>query len=54
MTNPEWNELAAKELRGKDPDDLVITTPEGIDVKPLYTAEDTLHLEKELPGKVRR
>jgi methylmalonyl-CoA mutase len=35
-----WRELAAKELRGTDPDDLVVTTPEGIDVKALYTAAD--------------
>ncbi len=40
MTNSEWTELAAKELRGKDPDELVVTTPEGIDIKPLYTEED--------------
>ncbi|MDW3180181.1 MAG: methylmalonyl-CoA mutase [Acidimicrobiia bacterium] len=40
MTNSEWTELAAKELRGKDPDELIVTTPEGIDVKPLYTAGD--------------
>jgi len=36
----EWRELAAKELKGKDPDTLVWHTPEGIDVKPLYTDAD--------------
>ena len=40
MANPEWHEIAAKELRGKDVDDLTVTTPEGIDVKPLYTEAD--------------
>src|SRR5450432_3947344 len=47
-----WRELAAKELRGADPDSLVWTTPEGIPVKPLYTAEDLENLEAvaSLPG----
>jgi len=36
----DWRDLAASELRGKTPDDLVWHTPEGIDVKALYTAED--------------
>ena len=35
-----WRDLAAKELRGRDPDSLVWETPEGIELKPLYTAED--------------
>jgi len=39
-----WRALAAKELRGADPDSLTWQTPEGIAVKPLYTAEDTGHL----------
>ncbi len=30
-----WRELATKERKGKDPDDLIWQTPEGIDVKPL-------------------
>jgi methylmalonyl-CoA mutase len=44
--------LAAKELRGADPDTLVWTTPEGIPVKPLYTAADLEDLEAvgTLPG----
>ena len=36
----EWKELAGKELRGKDVDELVWTSPDGIDVKALYTAAD--------------
>ncbi|CAN5579002.1 methylmalonyl-CoA mutase [soil metagenome] len=35
-----WRELAAKELKGTDPDALVWHTPEGIDVAPLHTAAD--------------
>ncbi len=47
-----WRDLAAKELRGADPDTLVWTTPEGIPVKPLYTAADLENLEAvgSLPG----
>ncbi|MBW2360420.1 MAG: methylmalonyl-CoA mutase [Deltaproteobacteria bacterium] len=47
-----WQELASKELRGSSPDDLVWTTPDGIDVKPLYTAADLESLEwsDTLPG----
>src|SRR5450432_1575889 len=47
-----WRELAAKELRGADPDTLVWATPEGIPVKPLYTAADLEGLEAvgSLPG----
>ena len=40
MTTPEWNELAEKELRGRSIEDLNVVTPEGIEVKPLYTEED--------------
>jgi methylmalonyl-CoA mutase len=36
----KWKELAAKQLRGKSLEDLNGNTPEGIRVKPLYTAED--------------
>jgi methylmalonyl-CoA mutase len=36
----KWKELAAKQLRGKPLEDLNWNTPEGIQVKPLYTAED--------------
>ncbi len=35
-----WQERATKELRGTELDDLTVTTPEQIDVKPLYTEAD--------------
>jgi len=41
----DWAALAAKELKGADPTSLTWTTPEGIAVKPLYTAEDLERLE---------
>ena len=38
----EWSTKASKELKGKDPEKvLTIETPEGIRIKPLYTADDT-------------
>jgi methylmalonyl-CoA mutase len=40
-----WRELAAKELSGANPDSLTWETPEGVDVKPLYTADDLEALE---------
>jgi methylmalonyl-CoA mutase len=36
----EWRALAKRELKGAEPESLTWHTPEGIDVKPLYTAED--------------
>jgi methylmalonyl-CoA mutase len=36
----KWRELATQQLRGRPLEDLNWTTPEGISVKPLYTAED--------------
>ena len=39
-----WVSLAAKELKGRDPEALTWATLEGIAVKPLYTAEDTADL----------
>jgi methylmalonyl-CoA mutase len=36
----EWRALASKELKGADPDTLIWPTPEGIDVRPLYTGAD--------------
>jgi len=36
----DWLDLATKELRGRDPASLTWHTPEGIDVKPLYTEAD--------------
>ncbi len=41
----KWKDLAEKELRGRPLEDLNWQTLEGIDVKPLYTAEDTKDLE---------
>jgi methylmalonyl-CoA mutase len=55
MTEPDldrWRDLASKELKGADPDTLTWETPEGIPVKPLYTADDLEALETVggLPG----
>src|SRR5210317_1057736 len=36
----KWTELATKQLRGRPLEDLNWKTPEGIMVKPLYTAQD--------------
>ena len=36
----DWQALAAKELKGAAPETLTTATPEGLDVKPLYTAAD--------------
>lgn len=41
----DWKNLAEKELRGRPLDDLTWHTAEGIDVKPLYTADDVEGLE---------
>ncbi len=48
----DWRSLAAKELKGADPATLTWETPEGIAVKPLYTAADLERLETlgGLPG----
>lgn len=48
----EWEALAEKELRGKPLSDLSWNTAEGIQVKPLYTAEDLEALEhaNTMPG----
>ncbi len=47
-----WTERAGRELKGEPPDSLVWETPEGITVKPLYTAEDLEAIEalNSLPG----
>ena len=45
-TYDDWQKLAAKEVKGKD---LTWHTPEGIAVKPLYTAEDVT-VDPGLPG----
>ncbi|HEX8804481.1 MAG TPA: methylmalonyl-CoA mutase family protein, partial [Acidimicrobiales bacterium] len=51
-TVEDWRALAATDLRGADPETLTWHTPEGIDVKPLYTAADLDGLEglDSLPG----
>jgi methylmalonyl-CoA mutase len=51
-TLDDWRAAAAQDLRGADPDSLVWHTPEGIDVKPLYTAADLAGIEDldSLPG----
>ena len=36
----KWRNLAAKELRNRAVESLSKPTPEGINIKPLYTAED--------------
>ncbi|NRP48992.1 Methylmalonyl-CoA mutase [Aliiroseovarius sp. xm-v-201] len=41
----KWKELAEKELSGRAVEDLNWETLEGIDVKPLYTADDTKDLD---------
>ena len=41
----KWSELAEKELRGRSLESLEWMTPEGIPVKPLYTASDLEGLE---------
>ena len=43
----KWEAAAAKEVKGKD---LTWQTPEGIAVKPLYTAEDVAGIDPGLPG----
>ena len=40
-----WSKLAAKELKDRPAESLVWRTPEGFDVKPLYTAEDLSKIE---------
>jgi len=48
----KWEELAGKLMKGKPLDSLNWQTPEGIGIKPLYTAEDIEGLESvnTLPG----
>ncbi|MCZ4256758.1 methylmalonyl-CoA mutase [Sulfitobacter sp. G21635-S1] len=53
MTKDKWRALAEKELRGRSLEDLTWRTLEGIDVEPLYTAEDTKGLDHlgSVPGE---
>jgi len=43
--NSDWAKLAEKELRGRPLSDLTWNTLEGIDVQPLYTADDIAGLD---------
>jgi methylmalonyl-CoA mutase len=43
----DWQAAASKEVRGKD---IVWHTPEGIEVRPLYTGEDVEGVDPGLPG----
>jgi len=46
-----WEKLATKELKGKSPDTLIRESPDGIKVKPLYTAADVSDkAHQEVPG----
>jgi methylmalonyl-CoA mutase len=40
MSKEEWGKKVRAELKDKDPQSLLWKTPEGIDIKPLYTLED--------------
>ncbi len=48
----DWKALAQKELRGRSLDELTWDTPEGIAVKPVYTAADIADLDHlhSMPG----
>jgi len=48
----DWQGAAEKELRGRSVDDLNWQTPEGIAIKPLYTAADLegMELDNSFPG----
>ncbi len=48
----DWHALAAKEIRDQPLDELTVETPEGIAIKPLYTANDLEGLDHldSLPG----
>ncbi|RDD60204.1 methylmalonyl-CoA mutase [Ferruginivarius sediminum] len=51
-TRADWEALAKRELKGEDPSKLDWHTPEGIEVKPLYTEEDLEGLDHlgSMPG----
>jgi methylmalonyl-CoA mutase len=46
-TKSDWQSAASKEVKGKD---IVWHTPEGIEVRPLYTGEDVEGIDPGLPG----
>ncbi|MGZ9809882.1 methylmalonyl-CoA mutase [Pseudoroseicyclus sp. H15] len=45
MSKDEWRARAEKELKGRSLDGLIWHTLEGIDIQPLYTAEDVAGLD---------
>ncbi len=47
----QWRALAEKDLKGKNPDRLTWTSPEGIDYKPVYTKEDLGEVPHQVPGQ---
>ena len=51
-TDKKWQEKASEELKGDSTESLNWNTLEGIEVKPLYTADDLIELEhlNSLPG----
>jgi len=47
----KWAELASSDLKGGDPKTLETQTPEGITIKPIYTASDVpVSAALEIPG----
>lgn len=47
----EWKKKATKELKGAIPEEkLIWKTPEGIEIKPLYTKDDATNVPNEAPG----
>jgi len=47
----DWKKLAEKELKGANAEKkLTWHTPEGIKLKPLYTKDDAVHTDHEIPG----
>ena len=44
-TENDWKEAATRQLKGKSPSTLNWMTPEGIEIKPLYTISDLENLE---------
>ncbi|OQV17420.1 Methylmalonyl-CoA mutase, mitochondrial [Hypsibius exemplaris] len=50
--HPEWTELAKKQMKGGDPaKKLTWKTVEGLEIKPLFTKEDTASIPDSLPGQ---
>ena len=44
----QWQFIAEKELKNRKLNDLSFNTPEGIEIKPLYTPDDLANLEEQL------